>query len=1405
MSNCAFLIKFIKGERVMKIKVNLIIVIFCLAIIGFALNLDSQTVYAEDPIQEVSTEGNDYVAPGKNGRVNLTGDVSYGITNEYYIPNWNYFYSNPKHAENKTSDNPNGTCTTVAMQMLLSYHNYYSDRRLIPEFSSNGERYLSQEYGDINFHPSITCESGYNDNGGLGSGKIGTEDAVFYGIFKSAWHADWSLMQNIGNIVNGANTFINQNSPEIAENVSLYEDHYTKEDAKAELDAGRPIILGFKPAILGGESQNSFHVVVAYGYAELDGIFGFIVHCGWSYSDRYIWVPHTWVGFEVKMSIAHEHNFSTTNDFVNNAYRVKQCSECGYKAVDEIFEIYETNNSTCSIAGVKIKLSDVVLPNTIAKITTPKESKYLEIIFIGYNAFENNFTIKNITIHDNILQIGASAFKNCRNLESVKLSAQNSKLIRIEDNAFERTKITSFDIPKNVKYMGKLIFAGCSNLECINFYADDNNGDFTFEVAAFSWMSSEFSVNIMSVNVPPYLFYNNKNIVKVALIGEKGKTQTIGGYAFYGCEKLSEIEFSTQLNSIGESSFNGCTSLTRIDFPSSLEVIGDYAFNGCTSLTRIDFPSSLEVIGDYAFNGCTSLMSIDFLSSLKTIGNYVFNGCTSLINIDFPSSLEAIGNHAFSGCTGLTSIEFPTSLINIGEYAFSDCTGFTSITTPNSLQSIGNYAFKGCKNLTEIYIGFGFDTENDKEYDLGADALPFADIGSESLTAYFICERIPDYIFRKFQGEVYVGENVKTIGPNSFYDCDMTSIYISSGVESIGNGAFGKCNNLVEITVSPDNPIYKSENNCLIRKAKNILLIACKTSVIPSYVDMIADFAYRELDITSLTIPNTVTFIAGGAFDGCTELRYISLPIGEEEPAWNSFFSLLGSSGNPGMTVNITNGTVVHEDAFFDCDNIETIILPDTIEVFENNAFTFCSSLRRINSPENLREIHSAFVGCQSLKAFKIPSTVTLIAAHSFGDCNSLQLVELQRTAAQGITVIEKGAFGDWQQNYLQQDYTNIRAITVNDMDSYDSYVAQFESNNEPQLVDLVTYRELRYTLLDDDSYSVSRGRAYLNGTIEIPAYFKGKPVTTIGQNAFKDCGITVVTIPSTVTEIKSGAFDGCSNFDTIQIQRNISLGLVNISDDNFANLSRIILPDSITYEAYKSNYPQYTESFTYFGDGLNYELKSDGTYKITGGSGENGVIFIPSYYSGKPVTEIADEAFQYCGLVVFMDGSNITTIGNKAFYGADFFEDIVLPASVKYIGEQAFANSSILSITLRSYVKVADGAFDSGVTIYTDADSVPDSWNFVNGHYIFFNCGLSEVGNYVETFYAQERNGFVGEIYMPYRIFYWKRFFASNQAVPYFIDEYNELQSYSFDQIMGGELPVGSLIYVMHEYKSLY
>lgn len=96
--------------------------------------------------------------------------------------------------------------------------------------------------------------------------------------------------------------------------------------------------------------------------------------------------------------------------------------------------------------------------------------------------------------------------------------------------------------------------------------------------------------------------------------------------------------------------------IITLDIPSGTTTIGDYAFYGCDMLTNITIPDSVTTIGKYAFAFCSVLTSINIPSGVTNISQYTFRSCSSLTSITIPSGVTSIGTQAFSGCTGLISI-----------------------------------------------------------------------------------------------------------------------------------------------------------------------------------------------------------------------------------------------------------------------------------------------------------------------------------------------------------------------------------------------------------------------------------------------------------------------------------------------------------------------------------------------------------------------------------------------------------------------------------------------------------------------------------------------------------------------------------------------------------------------------
>ena len=164
---------------------------------------------------------------------------------------------------------------------------------------------------------------------------------------------------------------------------------------------------------------------------------------------------------------------------------------------------------------------------------------------------------------------------------------------------------------------------------------------------------------------------------------------------------IKQISIGNGVTSIGGRAFFDCTNLTSITIPESVTSIGEYAFYQCTGLTSIEIPNSVDSIKDRAFD-CSGLTMITIPSGVTFIGSFVFSGCSSLPvedNIRYADSyLVGAVNKTLSSYTIRDGTRF------IGTDAFYNCTDLTSITIPERVTSIGEYAFYQCTGLTSVTI-----------------------------------------------------------------------------------------------------------------------------------------------------------------------------------------------------------------------------------------------------------------------------------------------------------------------------------------------------------------------------------------------------------------------------------------------------------------------------------------------------------------------------------------------------------------------------------------------------------------------------------------------------------------------------------------------------------------------------
>ena len=541
---------------------------------------------------------------------------------------------------------------------------------------------------------------------------------------------------------------------------------------------------------------------------------------------------------------------------------------------------------------------------------------------------------------------------------------------------------------------------------------------------------------------------------------------------------------------------------------------------------------------------------------------------------------------------------------------------------------------KGGALETSITITIGESSE-EEPYDYLSDFEYSVDINKRVTITGYNGTRSNLIIPREIKGY-----SVTSIDNDAFRGCtSLTSITIPNSVTSIGFSAFFGCSNLSKIVIPDsvtdigydafdDTSWYNNQPNGVIYAGQVVykykgempentaIILNEGTKIINGYV-------FRDcMNLTSITIPNSVTEIGISTFENCTNLEYMTMPNSVTSIGSSAFYgcSSLTSINIPGgvtriwsdafegcsslTSINISDGvTEIDSDAFKGCSSLTSITIPDSVTSIGYDAFRCCSSLKNINIPNSVTSIgDSAFYGCSSLTSINIPDGVTSIGNWTFEDCSSLTSI----TIPDSVTSIGFRAF---------EGCSSLTSITIPDS----------------------------VTSIDNDAF---RGCTSLT-SITIP-----NSVTSIGDGAFRCCSsLTSINIPDGVTSIGSSAFEGCSSLTSINIPDGVT-SIGNGTFDHCSSLTSINIPDIV-----KS-----------IGDGAFRCCSSLTSINIPDG-----------------ITSIGDDAFRFCSSLTSINiPDGVTSIGNDAFSYCNSLTSINIPDGVTSIGDDAFtACESLTSINI--------------------------------------------------------------------------------------------------------------------------
>lgn len=653
-----------------------------------------------------------------------------------------------------------------------------------------------------------------------------------------------------------------------------------------------------------------------------------------------------------------------------------------------------------------------------------------------------------------------------------------------------------------------------------------------------------------------------------------------------------------------------------------------------------------------AFHGCR-LTSLTIPSSITSIDNEAFlyshidefhiESIESWCGVEFASASAhpfdlytySRGGKVFCGEEELVSLVIPQGVKEIKRDVFKFFTSIKSVTIPNSVTSIGYNAFEGCDGIEELHI--------------------------ESIESWCKAAITCHPFSSSNGGKIFVGDE------------EVSSLDIPYGVSEINRYAFYKCSELSSV-------------------------------VIPNSVTTINDYAFSECNsLISITIPNSVTEIGKLVFQNCRELKEVN---------YNA--EKCTSMGN------ITNRNI--QSIFDGCNSLSTINIGSNVQVIPAYAFYNCENVRSIIIPSSIKEI-GRYAFNSVFKAFFLTNTKPQIDDYAFHSCKIYYTANEDKyhlkikydmwdtdDIPHKIYPLLSSMFEVDGLRYIPTSMSQ-RTCDLVDVNYLDQSI---NSNIGPKVIYINSSgRQYEFTICNINMYSGYSCNAFSdlvlknNGCIEEYAFALSNMssieidnnITSIGEHAFAHCeNARNIAIGDGVTYIGEYCFDSCTSIDRLNIGKSIT----NISKGCYTNCTNLKCIDfndvieSIGDEAFMN-------CSTLASLSIPANVIEIGTDAFTGCTSindlriEDSEIPIKLYccfkggktlYLGRNIKQISTSSFQENqSIEKVITNNNVTFIPEKLFFGCSNLKEIELAETVVTINKLAFAgctNLETLTIPVR-------------------------------------------------------------------------------------------------------------------------
>lgn len=462
------------------------------------------------------------------------------------------------------------------------------------------------------------------------------------------------------------------------------------------------------------------------------------------------------------------------------------------------FPVFSNGSLKKIVFGEKVKL----VPGLCSYNCTTLE----EIVFsnsieeIDYGAFWGCTALKTFTLPSSLKLIDMYAFADCTAIENLVIP---EGVEEIKNVAFRNcTALEEITIPQSIKVINYTAFDGCSGVKTLNFNAvnveygkttETEIGDIYY--SPFKKMTALETINIGGnvKEICDYAFCGVEGPVRVNLpanVTDIGKCafafsgitsftatdnlESIGEYAFYGCEGLENADWGRGLMIIASGAFGGCAALKEIYIPDTVSVVETGAFKDCAALESVYMSANVTYIPAEAFNNCATLSSFVWNPDKKLIGKLAFGGCAKLNEFDF-ANVEKLYDNSFAGSgvtavmLGETKAETPSALEEIEAQSFMECDSLATLAIGGNVSSIKTQAFANCDNLKTAIISDSVTEIAEDAFD-GCEKLTI--ICNESSYAYAYASAqgiaVTTLVIAPIPNQTYTGFEIKPVLSVSF-------------------------------------------------------------------------------------------------------------------------------------------------------------------------------------------------------------------------------------------------------------------------------------------------------------------------------------------------------------------------------------------------------------------------------------------------------------------------------------------------------------------------------------------------------------------------------------------------------------------------------------------------------------